>query len=179
MVKPAEDHFTHCFNVVLKDYELGDTAFSYSKISKKMRTESDVKEACRNAVKEIKTEFKIRHCHGRCPVSDLELTLDNAVVHHYNMFMNEVIEEWVKSKGGYEVVHQFVNPTIGGGTVTCFQDDEVTQDFIIYHNAHTHLVVLHKIGHNMVHNKNKCFNKEQEEKAKKYQSFLRNRKFML
>lgn len=67
VVKPAEGHFTLCFNVVLKDYELEDAAFSYSKISKKARAESDVKEACRNAVKEIKTEFKIRIVMGDAP----------------------------------------------------------------------------------------------------------------
>lgn len=168
IVKNAKEQSTQCLHVVLKDCELEDSAFSYSKLSKESRKECDVRDACRTAIQKLKTDFKIRHCDGRCPVSNLKLTFDNAVVHHYNMPMNDIIEKWVKSKGGYDILHQYVNSTIGGGTITCFQDDKIVQEFIEYHNEHTHLVVLHQIGHNMVHHPRHCKTEEQKERIKRY-----------
>jgi len=167
-VKKAEGQNTLCLHIVLENIELKDSAISYSKLSKKLRVEADVKVACRTAIDKLKSEFKIKHCNGRCPVSNLELTLDNSVVHHYDKPMNKIIDEWVELNGGYQKVYKHVNPTIGGGTITFFTDNKMIEDFIDYHNAHTHMVVLHKQGHNMIHNKNQCLTKAEEERVKIY-----------
>lgn len=167
-VKKAKLQTTVCFHFVLENFEFEDSAISYSKLSKKLRVEADVKVACRTAIDKLKSEFKIKHCNGRCPVSNLELTLDNSVVHHYDKPMNVIIDEWVALNGGFQKVYKHVNPTIGGGTKTFFTDNKMIEDFINYHNAHTHMIVLHKQGHNMIHNKNQCLTKAAEERVKLY-----------
>ncbi len=167
-VKTAKGQSTQCLHIVLENFELEDSAISYTKLSKKLRVEADVKVACRTAIDKLKSEFKIKHCNGRCPLSDLELTLDNSVVHHYDKPMNTIINERVELNGGYQKVYKHVNSTIGGGTKTFFTDNKMIKDFIDYHNAHTHMIVLHKQGHNMIHNNKPCLTKVDEEWVKLY-----------
>ena len=168
VVKIDKEYKTQNFNVVLKDYQLDDTSFSYSKLSKCSREEADVKAACREAVHRIIFKLKKRYCFSRCPISGLEINLDNAEVHHYAKSMRLLIKEWVDLKGGFSEVVKYVNQTIGGGTITCFNDEVIIQDFIKFHNQNTHLVVLHREGHSMIHKSQKCLTDKQKDILKKF-----------
>lgn len=160
-------HKNQCFSVELKDFQLKDAIFSVTKLSKKSRTENDIKEACRNAIKDYKDALKCKYIGKKCPITGIEITKNNSDVHHYNKSWRDLINDWVTSQGGWEQVVRYVDYTTPG-TLTFFASPEIVQDFIKYHNANTNLVVLHKDGHKMVTNSQYCQTEKQMELVKRY-----------
>lgn len=117
------------------------TALKYNGLSKKYKNDT-VREACRSAVLpeilEIRNSIKLPF---KCPVTG-EVITDIHLVHidHYDMEFDELFKEWLKDKDIEELYSHTVNGD--GDMKTVFDSEDIINDFIRFHDAHTHLRVV-------------------------------------
>lgn len=67
---------------------------------------------------------------------------DEAEVDHYDMDFVDLVSNWVNLNGGEEYIYSKINETEDGSEITEFTDSELTDNFIQYHNLHSHLRIL-------------------------------------
>ncbi len=108
---------------------------------------------CREAVKTLKDRLKNDAIGKLCPYKQIVLTRDNIDNHHGVVKFADVADGWIKENGGIDALHKFVNPSINGGAITKFKNDEIRQSFIEYHNKYAHLVAISREAHKEIHQK--------------------------
>lgn len=108
--------------------------------------------ACRTAVKQpsinpfrdnILKKFK----EGLPVYSDLsgKPILDKGDFHidHYDLTFEDLVEKWIEIKG-MEYLYQRINMNDHMSTITKFVDENLVEEFVQYHDQHTHLRVVTK-----------------------------------
>lgn len=124
---------------------------------------SEVVAACRTAVEPVITEFKfnfVKTHKGKIMHSELsgEIIHDMSEldVDHYDLEFKELVDLWIKQKGGVEALFQFVEETKDNNCTTRFTNDDLIADFVDFHNNHTHLrIVTRKENRSLRRKKNK------------------------
>ena len=80
-----------------------------------------------------------------CPITG-EVVYDKRDVHidHYDMTFRQLFDEWVKGKDIEELYRMTLRSNKDNDTNTYFDNEEICNDFIEFHNKHTHLRAVSK-----------------------------------
>ena len=144
-----------CFWLVLENGEKVDIGYSQLRahlVDKEQYMRQNIAAACRTAGKlpsiepcrdSILKKFK----EGLPVYSDLsgKSILDKGDFHvdHYNLTFEELVDNWMKIKG-MEYLYQRINMNEQMSTITKFVDENLVEEFVQYHDQHTHLRVVTK-----------------------------------
>ena len=79
------------------------------------------------------------------------LTSDNIDVHHSGQSFSKITDKWIEKNGGIEFLHQFVSPSINGGTITKFTSASIRESFIAYHKKYACLEAISREAHKEIH----------------------------
>ena len=140
------------FHLVLDGEKPFDSSISHN-FRKSDRLKQDIKDCCRDAIKSEKDELKRQSIGKLCPYKHIMLTNDNIDVHHRGISFSQITDKWIKENGGIEFLHQYVSPSINGGTITKFTSDIIRESFIAYHKKNACLEAISREAHRDIHKK--------------------------
>lgn len=146
------DEKNKSFHLVLDGEVPFDSSISHN-FRKSDRLKQDIKDCCRDAIKPEKDELKKQSIGKLCPYKHIILTKDNIDVHHRNIRFSQIADKWIEENGGIEYLHQFVSPSINGGTITKFTSASIRKNFIAYHKEHACLEAISREAHKEIHKK--------------------------
>jgi len=137
-VKKA-DFGTRCFYI----YRLDGTStdISYLKSITNPSKIQVIYTACRNSIIDLIDDFRNRNViFGKsiCPFTNEVLYKHNTHIDHYDLKFKDLIDEWLKDRD-IDALYKNTNPTKDNSTLTLFESDKITKDFIKFHNNNTHL----------------------------------------
>lgn len=138
------------FHLVLDGKVPSDSSISHNFL-KTDRFKKDIKDCCRDAIKSEKDEFKRLAIGKLCPYKYIMLTSDNIDVHHSGQSFSKITDKWIEKNGGIEFLHQFVSPSINGGTITKFTSASIRESFIAYHKKYACLEAISREAHKEIH----------------------------
>lgn len=156
-ITAEKDHKANgrCFWLVLENGEKVDIGYNQLRahlVDKEQYMRQNIAAACRTAVKlpsikpfrdRILKKFK----EGLPVYSDLsgKSILDKGDFHvdYYNLTFEELVDNWMKIKG-MEYLYQRINMNEQMSTITKFVDENLVEEFVQYHDQHTHLRVVTK-----------------------------------
>lgn len=147
-IRVANVYKTRCFYIVRKDGSSTDISYivaldgTGSKIS-------NVKCACRVAVREIVMEFqnKIKFGIDKCPVTGAILSSSNDThIDHYNLTFDELFYKWIAGKDVDLLFSDLNNGSIDNETEIYFVSESNRSDFINFHNSNTNLRAVSRIA---------------------------------
>ncbi|MDL2212631.1 DCL family protein [Bacteroides sp. OttesenSCG-928-N06] len=121
------------------------TDISYIKCIDGISPGKEIREACRNAIDEaviLPLKKKLVFPMVSSISGNTLYSLNEVHIDHYDLEFEDVVKGWIEEKGGVKHLHQFINIPKDNCTVTCFTSEEIKEDFVQYHNAHTHLQVI-------------------------------------
>lgn len=150
-VERAQGFDTFCFYLYI-DGIREDVGFN--KIALRFRKINDIRSACREAVHPYILDLKrkiLSTSNLRCPINNSVIDSSNMTIHHESLEFDEIVRDWVEIHGGEVEVFQYINETVGNGTITKFTNEELICDFVEYHNKHTKVCALSKMGHRIRH----------------------------
>lgn len=143
-ISTGETYKTTCFFIKRTDGTTTDISYirSIDGASSKI---SDIKCACRSAIKNVIQDFRATVNFGVdiCPVSGEVLQSDNTHIDHYDLIFNEVVELWMKPLP-IDTLHCLLNGTNDHEDQVYFIAEEIIGGFIDFHNKHTHLRAVTK-----------------------------------
>lgn len=148
----GNDENCKSFHLILDGEIPSDSSISH-KFTKAGRLRQDVLICCREAIKPIKDQLKIDSIGSLCPYKQIALTRDNIDIHHDVVKFSIIADNWINENGGVDTLHKYVSPSINGGTITKFTNEEIKQSFVEYHNRHAHLIAISKEAHREIHSK--------------------------
>lgn len=144
-----------CFWLILEngaEEDIGYGRLHAHPIDKKKYMRQNIAAACRTAVKQpcikpfrerILKKFK----EGLPVYSDLsgKPILDKGDFHvdHYDLTFEDLVDNWIEIKG-MEYLYQRINMNDHMSTITKFLDENLVEEFVQYHDQHTHLRVVTK-----------------------------------
>ena len=107
---------------------------------------SDIRSACRSAIKPIISAYRDNNVifnQTKCPITNEILTKDNTHIDHYDLTFEEVFKLWISDKS-IDILKRSINPTTDNSIDTYFTDSQIALDFLNFHNNHTHLRAVSK-----------------------------------
>lgn len=144
-----------CFWLILEngaEEDIGYGRLHAHPVDKKKYMRQNIAAACRTAVKQpcikpfrerILKKFK----EGLPVYSDLsgKPILDKGDFHvdHYDLTFEDLVDNWIEIKG-MEYLYQRINMNDHMSTITKFLDENLVEEFVQYHDQHTHLRVVTK-----------------------------------
>lgn len=136
---------TNCFYIVRTDGSLTDISFNSSVTDVIDKKRQDIYSACRNAIRPIKDDMRNKiTLPFVCPIKNIVITDKKYIdIDHYNLTFLELFELWLKDKDK-DYLHSKINKDCDGEVLTYFTDSEIINDFIDFHNKHTHLRAVSK-----------------------------------
>lgn len=152
------DKVTPAIHFKLLHYDIDDNTIGFSSFVKDRSIihKRDVLGALRTAIMYDKHKVKFQAIENgkKCRITGVLLTDENIHVHHNGETFQEIADKWVSIHGGYDILYNYVNNTIGEGTDIYLTDKTLNQDWLNYHREHSHLEALSKEGHKIIHTKN-------------------------
>lgn len=156
-IKAETDHQKpgRCFWLILEngaEEDIGYGRLHARSVDNKKYMRQNIAAACRTAVKQpsIKTfrDSILKKFKEGLPVySDLsgKPILDEGDFHidHYDLTFEDLVEKWIEIKG-MEYLYQRINMNDHMSTITKFVDENLVEEFVQYHDQHTHLRVVTK-----------------------------------
>ena len=142
-VRP-DGHGGRCFYIIRLDGSFTDISFVASISSPKKK--NDVIKACRSAIRPLIDKMRESiELPFVCPITG-EVVYDKRDVHidHYDMTFRQLFDEWVKGKDIEELYRMTLRLNKDNDTNTYFDNEEICNDFIEFHNKHTHLRAVSK-----------------------------------
>jgi hypothetical protein len=136
-VQPAI-YGTKCFYIHRVDGSCTDISFRAA--IKSPTKLSDVKKACRQAVRSSIVAFK-KECYEAkmpCQVTGQPLDWDNMHIDHYNFHFNKLFNLWVADKD-LEHLYMNVNTNKDNSQITEFENEEIKKAFKNWHDRNTNL----------------------------------------
>lgn len=133
-----------CFQLNRIDGTYTDISFTQS--IKKPSKISDIKRACRHAIREEVIKYRndnVQFGKTVCPFSNEVLTKLNTHIDHYDLTFDEMFKLWVSEKD-INLLYAKVNETKDNEFETYFIDDSIKQDFRIFHNSNSKLRAVSK-----------------------------------
>jgi hypothetical protein len=139
---------TNCFTI--KRIDGTETDISYLQcVNGKSSDLSDVKAACRDAIRGIVAKFRnenVKFGVTVCPLTGDTLLKNNTHIDHYDLTFDEVVTLWLSDKD-IKQLHSTLNEgSVDGETEIYFNDSEIIKDFVSFHNNNTHLRAVSKIA---------------------------------
>lgn len=141
-----------CFFLLLDGKIPEDAPISHN-FSAKDKRRSDIIKCLRQAIKKTKDELKRKSIGKLCPYKHIVLTIDNIDIHHAEKSFREIANEWIELNGGVDKLYQYVNPSVGGGTITEFTSEKIKRSFIEYHNKNAEMIAISREAHKELHRK--------------------------
>lgn len=139
-----------CYFLLL-DGKMPEDAPISCNFSVKDKRRSDIMKCLRQAIKKIKDELKRQSIGNLCPYKNIVLTKENIDIHHAGKTFSEIANEWIELKGGIDKLYQYVNQSVGGGTITEFTSEELKKSFIEYHNKNAKMEAISRDAHKELH----------------------------
>jgi hypothetical protein len=139
------EYSTRCFFITRIDGSTSDISYIRS-IDGATTKISDIKCACRSAVKDViaRRRDKVQFGVSICLISGEVLTNENTHIDHYNMPFDEVCNAWLKNQN-IEFVHSCLNDTSADNVQEIsFASKAIRESFIAFHNANTRLRAVTK-----------------------------------
>lgn len=125
------------------------TDFSYIQCIKgAINPLSDIKTACRHAIKEkvIQAKRLVRFGVDKCPITGDTLLKDDTHIDHYNLTFAELFNLWIKDKD-IDTLYKATNYQSQDMSMeTFFTDPSIADDFATFHDANTHLRAVSSIA---------------------------------
>lgn len=156
-IKAETDHQAvgRCFWLILEngvEDDIGFNKLNAHPADKEQYMRQNIAAACRTAVKQPSIKpFRdsiLKKFKEDLPVySDLsgKPILDKGDFHidHYELTFEDLVEKWIEIKG-MEYLYQKINMNDHMSTITKFVDENLVEEFVQYHDQHTHLRVVTK-----------------------------------
>lgn len=139
-----------CYFLLL-DGKMPEDAPISCNFSAKDKRRSDIMKCLRQAIKKIKDKLKRQSIGHLCPYKNIVLTKENIDIHHAGKTFSEIANEWIELKGGVDKLYQYVNQSVGGGTITEFTSEELKKSFIEYHNINAKMEAISRDAHKELH----------------------------
>jgi hypothetical protein len=117
------------------------TDISFTVCISKTSILSYIKKACRNAIRNEIVLFRdanVKFGISVCPFTNEILTKDNCHIDHFDMKFNQMVNFWINLKG-VEYLYNQIEETKDNNFDTCFNKQDLIDEFIKYHNSNTHL----------------------------------------
>ena len=135
-----------CFYITREDGTETDISYVSCMDSKKNKKLKDIRSACRTAVEPliIKEREKIQFPY-KCPLSGIVMySIKDVHIDHYDLDFKDVVDLWIQKNGGVDNLYRFVCETKDNETITYYTDESIKENFIKFHNEHTHLRTIHR-----------------------------------
>lgn len=149
---------TKCFYIIRADGTKVDISFPLAvkqipslRSSKKLpQYLTDYKNAARTAIKEQISSFRQQalDCSPCCPISNTRITLENSEVDHMApLTFDRLLYDFTKTHG-----IDPGNTSVGSieGTVACFDDGGLSENWASYHKGHACLRLVSKAEHRKI-----------------------------
>lgn len=133
-----------CFQLNRVDGTFTDISFTQS--IKKPSKISDIKKACRHAIREEVIKFRndnVQFGNTVCTFSKEVLTKSNTHIDHFDFTFDEMFKLWILDKD-INLLYTRINETKDNEFETYFIDESVKQDFTIFHNNNSKLRAVSK-----------------------------------
>jgi len=133
-----------CFFIHRIDKSKTDISFMHSITNRS--DISKIKLACRNSIREIIVKFRSENVifgKTKCPITGEILTNQNTHIDHYELTFNDLFNKWIENKN-IDLLVKNLNETEDNNLETYFTDNQISIDFINYHNPNTHLRAVSK-----------------------------------
>lgn len=147
------DMGTPCIHFKLSNHDFSsDDHLGFSKLRKSYGEKywlSQVKECCRNAIYSDKKRFGEQAAYQLSKFGHLQ-EAEEYVIHHDNLSFDDIVMSWIKIKGLKKLIH-FVNPTVGGGTLTEFTSPTLKEEFRKFHKEKASLKYITVNEHKKIH----------------------------
>lgn len=152
----SPDHHSKCFYIVRKDGSIIDFSFHESITPRK--SQQIVYDACRSAIEQQIRDMRnmyINKLPFECPITgELIKTKDDFEIDHYDSTFYNVFRMWVADKDIDELEKNTNHFDDGLCSKVCFIDTKIKNDFINFHNSHTHLRAVSKKANQSILKKN-------------------------
>jgi len=145
-----------CFYIHRLDGSCTDISYLHS-INPRTDIEK-IKKACRTAIQPTISEFKKNNVLfgiSICSITGDILTKENTHIDHYDLTFNEVFNLWIK-KYDTKYLSKIINFSADNNIDTFFTNKDVINEFINFHNKHTHLRAVTKKANLSILNYRNC-----------------------
>ena len=156
-IKAETDHQAvgRCFWLILEngvEDDIGFNRLNAHPADKEQYMRQNIAAACRTAVKQPSIKpFRdsiLKKVKEDLPVySDLSgkpiLDKEDFHIDYYELTFEDLVEKWIEIKG-MEYLYQKINMNDHMSTITKFVDKNLVEEFVQYHDQHTHLRVVTK-----------------------------------
>ena len=156
-IKAETDHQAvgRCFWLILEngvEDDIGFNKLNAHPADKEQYMRQNIAAACRTAVKQPSIKpFRdsiLKKFKEDLPVySDLSgkpiLDKEDFHIDYYELTFEDLVEKWIEIKG-MEYLYQKINMNDHMSTITKFVDENLVEEFVQYHDQHTHLRVVTK-----------------------------------
>jgi len=104
--------------------------------------------ACRKCIEQEIYKFKdtLDWNNIKCPFTGEQLTKSNTHIDHYDLTFKELFEEWLKTQDFNFLVSNLNDSRPDNVVYDEFTSNKINNDFINFHNSHTHLRAVSKIA---------------------------------
>lgn len=122
------------------------TDISFTQSIKKPSKISDIKKACRHAIRLEVIKFRndnVQFGNTVCTFSNEVLTKSNTHIDHFDLTFDEMFKLWILDKD-INLLYTKINETKDNEFETYFIDESVKQDFTIFHNNNSKLRAVSK-----------------------------------
>ena len=125
-----------------------ETDISYTKCLSSKHNEkiNEIKKACRTAIEpeiiKVKNTVKFPFL---CPILGIQINdIDQIEIDHYNLTFEELFKKWISDKDVDELYNKLLSSKKDGETITEFDDIDIINEFVDFHNKNTHLRAVSK-----------------------------------
>jgi len=107
---------------------------------------SDIKAACRTSIRLVilNVQNKVNYGIDKCQFTGEILTRKNTHIDHYNLKFNDLFKKWIKGKDVDYLFRQLNDTSIDLVNDIYFENSEIRNDFVNFHNKNTHLRAISK-----------------------------------
>lgn len=143
-ISVIKNQFNRCFQLNRIDGTFTDISFIHS-ITNHSKI-AIIKKACRTAIRKNIVEFRndnVLYGISVCPITYEVLTKENTHIDHYDLTFDSMFNLWMSIQN-FDFIFSKVNQTNDNSFVTCFTDNSIINDFIIFHNTHSKLRAVSK-----------------------------------
>jgi len=143
-ISVIKNQYNKCFQLNRIDGTFTDISFTHS-ISNRSKV-SEVKKACRSAIRECVAKYRnenVIYGTSVCPITGEVLNKDNTHIDHHDLTFDLMFNFWLV-KYDFDFIFSKINKTKDNSVVTCFTDNSIIEDFIKFHNEKSKLRAVSK-----------------------------------
>lgn len=123
-----------------------ETDISYIKCLSPNDKIKEIKKACRTAIEpeiiKVKNTVKFPFL---CPILGIQINdMEQIEIDHYDLTFEELFKKWISDKDVDELYNNLLSSKKDGETITEFDDIDIINDFVDFHNKNTHLRAVSK-----------------------------------